>query len=661
MKTKIIFLFSILFIVLYPISAQVIADTARVEVLDEITVIGERTGLINMRSALIQSQTITRDELCKAACCNLAESFETNPSVDVSYSDAATGAKQIKLLGLAGTYVQMLHENVPTLRGISAPYGLSYTPGPWMEAIQVSKGTSSVANGYEAITGQINVEYLKPENSDKIGVNLFASEAGRFEGNINTGFIVNKKISTELLLHASNELFEIDHNKDGFLDQAKTQQYNILNRWDYKTDNYMSRLMLRYVYENRDGGQRNTINNPYKIGINTNRGEFYWKNGYMPDTEPEQSIALILSGSYHRQNSFFGHNKYDAVQGNLYANLIYRVEFEETHKLTVGASANVDNYNEMLKMPDIEHFKNTEITPGIFAEYTFHWKKKLMLLAGVRADHSNLYGFFFTPRIHAKFNFTPDIYLRASAGKGYRSPNILAENSFYLASSRKFNIASGLKQENAWNFGVSGAAHIPVFGRELTLQAEWYYTKFLQQTVVDLDSDPHEVNIGNLHGKSYANSIQIELSYEILRGWTLTAAHRITDTKTTINGVLREKPLTNRYKSLLTTSYKTKLNKWQFDFTAQLNGGGRLPDPDVENPLWKKTFAPYPIFNAQITKNFKTWSIYLGAENLANFTQKNPIIDAENPFGGNFDSAMIWGPIHGRKIYVGFRWGLSRD
>jgi outer membrane receptor for ferrienterochelin and colicin len=637
-------------------SLRIVLD--KVQQLAEVEVVGRAAGLINSRTALFQTQKISTAELQKAACCNLSESFETNPSVDVTYSDAATGAKQIKLLGLSGTYVQMLTENVPTLRGIAAPYGLGYTPGTWMESIQVSKGTSSVLNGYEALTGQINVEYLKPEHSDRLGVNLYASDAGRLEANVNAGFLLNKKLSSGLLLHVDNTSAEWDMNGDGFLDQPKTQQYNVLNRWDYRNENFMSHLLLRYLHEEREGGQLSSFVNPYKIGIAANRYEFFAKNGYILNEDKEQSIALIVSGSYHEHKSFFDVKSYDAGQANLYANFIFQTKLSESQKLSSGASVNLDDYAEVLNTAPIN---KTEVVSGIFSEYTLNRHDKFILLAGVRADYSSLYGFFLTPRVHLKYTISPELYLRTSVGKGYRSPNVLAENSFLLASSRELSIAADLQQEEAWNGGVSATAHIPLFGRELTLQGEWYHTRFIRQVVVDLDTDPHKISIYNLNGQSYANSAQLELSYEILRGWTLTAAHRITDTKTTYNGVLREKPLTSRYKSLLTTSYQTPLKKWQFDFTAQFNGGGRMPDADIVTPLWDKEFKPYTILNAQITKNFRTWSVYIGGENLTNFTQTNPIIDAANPFGENFDAAMVWGPLHGRTLYVGMRWALSRD
>lgn len=626
--------------------------------LNELSVVSRTPGTTKSRTAVFQTEKISAAELCKAACCNLSESFETNPSVDVSYSDAATGAKQIRLLGLPGIYVQTLTENIPNLRGISSSYGMDYIPGPWMESIQVSKGTSSVINGYEAIAGQINVEYKKPQTSEIVGVNMFASDAGRVEANVTASAKLSNTLSTGVLLHASDEYIELDQNGDGFMDMPMTKQYNFINRWYYKNKNYVSQAFIRALYENRMGGQ---LNGNYKIGIETNRYEFFLKNGYIFNAEKGTSIGFIVSGSTHQQDAHYGTKMYDGKQDNLYANLIYQTSFGDMHKLSTGASFNYDNYNEMLDIGTETNYPRKEIVPGAFAEYTFNLNDKFIALVGVRGDYNSVYGGFITPRANIKYNLSKNLHLRASVGKGYRSPNILAENNFILASNRSINIASDLKMENAWNYGASAQAFLHFWGKELNITGEWYYTNFIDQVVVDMDTNPHAVSFYNLNGKSYSSSAQLEANIELFRGFTLTAAQRWTDVKTTINGTLREKPLTNRTKGLVTLSYQTPLKKWQFDFTTQFNGGGRLPDVDASNPLWDTEFKPFTVMNAQITKYFRGWSVYLGSENLTNFRQQNPIIDVNNPFSNDFDATMIWGPVHGRKVYLGFRWAIDRE
>lgn len=626
--------------------------------LSELAVVGKTPGTIKARSAVIQTEKITSAELCKAACCNLSESFETNPSVDVSYSDAATGAKQIKMLGLSGTYVQMLTENIPNLRGISSAYGLGYIPGPWMESIQVSKGTASVINGYEALTGQINVEYKKPQTSEIVAANLFASDAGRIEANVNASAELSKTLSTGVLLHASDELFELDQNGDNFMDMPMIKQYNFINRWYYKTDKFVSQLFFRALSENRLGGQ---LDGNYHIGIDTKRYEFFAKNGYIFDKVRGSSLGFIVSGSIHNQNAMYGAKTYVGKQNNLYLNLIYQTSFGEMHKISAGSGFNFDGYDETLTLAQTTNYPRSEYVPGVFIEYTFDLNDKFIALAGLRGDINSKYGAFLTPRLHLKYNVNEHFNFRASAGKGYRSPNVLAENNFMLASNRALNIAPDLKMEEAWNYGLSSQVLIHLFNKEMSLVAEWYYTYFINQLVADMDTDPHEVSFTNLQGKSFSHSAQIEANLEVVRGLTMTLAHRITNAKTTIGGILREKPLTPRSKSLITASYQTPLKKWQFDFTTQFNGGGRLPDPDIVNPLWKNEFSAYTVINTQITKYFRTWSVYFGAENLTNYIQENPIIDVQNPTSNNFDASMVWGPTHGRKLYIGLRWALDRE
>ena len=638
--------------------------------LSEVSVVAKNFGIIKS-SGVIQTETITGAELCKAACCNLSESFETNPSVDVSYSDAATGAKQIKMLGLSGAYVQMLTENIPSLRGISAPFGLGFVPGPWMESIQVSKGTASVINGYEAITGQINVEYKKPQSNEIASVSLFASDAGRFEINLTTNTKLSKYLSSAMLLHVSDELSARDSNHDGYIDLPMVRQFNFVDRWYYKKDRYVSQFFLRALSENRFGGQ---VTGDYHVGIDSKRYEFFAKNGYVFNYETATSIGFIVSGSFHQEDANYGLKSYNGKQGNLYSNLIFQTNFNKFNKLSTGASFNVDDYTEKMFEAKSDLFLRREFVPGVFAEYSFNFNDKFIALAGLRADYNSAYGSFVTPRLHLKYNPFQYLNFRASAGKGYRSPNVLAENNYLLASNRILTIDPYLKMESAWNYGLSAHSFIPYGARKLNLSAEWYYTNFENQVMVDMDSSPHAVLFFNLDGKSYANSFQFEANSMLFRGFTLNLAHRITDVKAEMWGVLREKPLTNRWKSLLTCSYQTPLKKWQFDFTAQLYGGGRMPDPPVQDPLmknlvnvntsmltWQKEFKPYTMLNAQLTKYFRTWSVYLGSENLTNFVQMNPIVDAQNPFGSNFDASMIWGPLHMRKIYIGLRWSLDSD
>lgn len=626
-------------------------------------------GTIKSRREILQTEKITVKELHRAACCNLSESFETNPSVDVSFSDAVTGAKQIQLLGLAGTYVQTLTENYPNFRGTASVYGLDYIPGPWMESIQISKGAASVKNGYESITGQMNVEYKKPANSDPLSLNVFSSDAGRYEGNADAAFVLNDKLSTGVFLHYSNEQATHDDNNDSFLDAPKKHQFNMMNRWHYMSGRYASQFGVRFLQDYRTSGQTlHTLNevqhnhDPYEISVKANRGEVYSKNSYILDEERNGNVALIFTGSYNDQKSQYAADKYNVYGNNLYASLMYETELGKMHQLSAGLSVNWDKYNQSMYLSQpITNQPNEETATGGYIQYTFNKDDKFIALAGLRTDYSTLHKqAFVTPRLHLKYTPVEWLNMRASAGKGYRTVFVMPENSFFLASNRKIEIESNIKQESAWNYGTSVSFYVPIKGKELTLSGEWYRTDFDNQVVTDVDSDPHAVKFYNLKGKSYANSFQVEASYPLFSGFTILGAYRWTDAKTEYGGRLMKKPLISDYKALVTASYETKMKKWMFDLTAQFNGGGRMPTPDAVNPLWSNTFGSYTILNAQVTKNFRTWSLYAGAENITDFKQKNPIVSPENPFGDDFDATMVWGPTMGRKFYVGLRYTLSR-
>ena len=606
---------------------------------------------------------LSRTELFKAACCNLGESFTTNPSVDVTYSDAATGARQIKLLGLANDYVQMLTENIPDFRGAAAPYGLGYVPGPWMQSIQVSKGSASVKNGYEGITGQINVEYKKPQSEPSLEVNLFGDTKSRLEANFDGNLHFKQpKLSSSLLAHYENGFGHHDDNHDGFLDKPKVRQANVMNRWAWMGEKYIFQAAISALTEKREGGQTNHathISNahPYSIDINTTRLTAFAKNAFILNQEKGTNLALILSGNYHDADATYGMRLFNVTQKTGYASLLFETNFSETHSLSAGLSLNHDFYDQAYRLSHdatlpLTHRDERETTPGAYAQYTLNLHEHLTAMAGIRVDHSSLYGTFFTPRLHLKYSPSQAFNVRLSAGKGYRSVHALTEHTNLLASNRTLTIAP-LNQEEAWNYGISTQTKLPLGGHILDFSLEYYFTNFKEQAVIDYDTDASHIYIHNLNGhRSYSHTMQAEASYTLFRGMTMTAAYRYNLVRQFTGGRVQEKPFQSRYKALLTASYKTPLELWQFDITAQLNGGGRKL-ANIESA--STHFSAYPQLNAQVTRWFRHFSIYIGGENLTNFTQHTPIIDAQNPWSDQFDATQVWGPVHGAMGYAGIR------
>lgn len=634
--------------------------------LAEVVIAQKAIGTHISRITPLFTQKVTGAELRKAACCNLSESFETNASVDVSFSDAISGAKQIQMLGLSGSYSQLMTENIPNIRGLATAFGLNYIPGSWMESIQISKGAASVKNGYESITGQINTEYKKPNESELLFVNLYANDYGKKEGNIYSATKINEKLSTMIFIHAEDFNKKVDKNDDSFLDEPMMKQLNLFNRWKYDDgNNVRAQLGIKILNEERIGGQinydpskpNNTLNG-YGINIKTNRYEVFTKTAYLLKKQGT-NFGFINSFIHHRQNSIFGLKNYDAIENNYYGNLMFQSFIGNTnHSYTTGISYVLDQYEEVLAD---SAFNRKESVPGAFFEYTFHEVDKYSLILGVRTDFHNLHGTLFTPRAHLRIMIDENTTLRASVGKGYRTANIFAENTFLLASSRSIIINEQPEIEKAWNYGINLTKYIDISGKQMSINAEAYYTNFSNQIIIDRDQDISKIFVYNLKGKSYSSSFQVEVNYELFNRMDVTAAFRFNDVKTTINDELLRKPLVNKYKGLVNLSYTTNLNKWQFDFTAQFNGDSRIPSTS-ENPVEYRladSSPTYTILNFQITKYFRKWELYAGGENLTNFKQENPIIAANDPFGEYFDSSLIWGPLTGIKLYAGIRYRIK--
>ncbi len=612
------------------------------------------------------TELITQKELLKAACCNLSESFETNPTVEVNYTDAVTGAKEIQMLGLSGVYTQILTEAIPSLHGLGSVFGLNYIPGPWMESIQISKGAGSVANGHEAITGQINVEYKKPENMDeKMFINVFGDNQGRIELNTINKIKINSKWNYMLLLHGNINDKKFDENNDGFLDMPLTRQINIYNRFRYHSGNKLEgQAGVRVIAEDRIGGQLSFneetdkgTTNAYGVGVSTRRVEVYTKTGLVYPEKSYKSMGLQLQGTYHQQLSYFGLKNYDATQKSFYANYAYITIIQSTiHKLKVGADLKIDHYAETYLKSDS---KRIETVPGTYAEYTFDNGKRWGIIAAGRVDHHNEFGWFFSPRGNIKYNFTPDVIARISGGSGFRTPNIYADNIGVMANNKTLIQLEKPLPEEAWNGGVNLTARFHFLDKEATFSGDYYYTWFVNQFITDQYSVRNLILYYNLHGNSFAQSAQATVTYEPIERLDIKVAFKQDVVKTDyIFQPGAPRPLFPKSKALFNVAYETKKNKWRFDATCQWQGQKPLPAaPGIiytgETAL---SYSPdYFIYNAQVTRIFKNLEVYFGGENLSDFMQKDPIVNPSQPFSSTFDASSVWGPIMGRKIYGGIR------
>jgi outer membrane receptor for ferrienterochelin and colicin len=645
--------------------------------LDTVTITSRKQA--TSRSYLKATNTlfVSSDELLKAACCNLSESFETNPSIDVNFADAVSGTKQIKMLGLNSPYILITTENVPAIRGASQAYGLSFIPGTWVESIQITKGTGSVVNGFESIAGQINAEMVKPSTDDRLFVNAYAGVNGRFELNTHINQKVSDKWSTGLYIHGNLRDQKFDRNDDSFLDVPLKEQINVMNRWQYTNGEkgIVSFINLRYLNDNTQSGQvdfnpdrdRGTTNF-WGSEINTERFEITTKLGYVNPEIPYQSLGFQTAYSYHKQDSYFGLNLYDIEHSSFYSNLVYNsIIADSRHKIKTGLSFTYDAYDELV---NTDNFNRIENSVGGFFEYAFDNLDNLSLTAGLRVDQHNRLGFFVTPRLHVRYTPWEKSAFRFSVGRGKRSANIFAENQNMFASSRQINILNsggsiyGLDPEIAWNYGISYLQGFNLFERKADITFDFYRTDFQNQVVVDWEN-PFEVNFYNLEGDSYANSFQFEFNYNVFEGFDLRTAYKYYDVKTDYNSGQLENPLIPKHRLFANTSYETKIkdngSQWKFDATYNWLGVQRYPSTELSAPEFQlDDYSPsIATLNLQITKVFSPkFEVYLGGENVTNERQSNPIVSADNPFGSNFDSNFVYGPIFGSMYYAGLRYRI---
>lgn len=646
----------------------------KIDSLKTVTVEAKRDKIQKSLLKATNTTVLSSKELLKAACCNLAESFETNPTIDVNYSDALTGTKQIKMLGLTSPYLLIAEENIPSVRGASQVYGMSFTPGTWVESIQITKGAGSVINGYESISGQINTELLKPIKEIPFYLNFYGSTDSRFELNTHLTQKVGQHWATTLLTHGNMRVSMMDKNNDGFLDNPLGRQVNVMNRWQYSNPEtgWVSFLNFRYMRDEKQTGEMHfkpitdkLTTNAWGSEINTDRIDFSSKIGYVWKDAPYQSIGFQNAFSMHNQNSYFGLRTYDIKQNSFYSNLIFNSIIDNTmNKFATGLNLTSDDYNEFVSNQDVSR-RDTSV--GAFFEYTYDNTDNFSIILAGRADYHNRLGFFVTPRIHARYNPWTDAVLRASVGRGKRAANIFAENQPFFGSNRNFNILDtngkiyGLDPEIAWNYGVGFLQKFKLFGMQSDVSVDFYRTDFQNQVVVDALQSYQDVKFYNLRGSSFANSFQAEFNVEIIKHLNFRSAYKFYDIKTDYNSGKYQRPLQARHRFFtnleFATHIKEKGRQWRFDYTLNWTGQQQLPNVNNELPQLSPDFI---VMNAQMTRTFSsTFEMYTGVENLGNYKQHKAIVGSENPFGTNFDSSVVYAPVFGQMIYAGLRFKVK--
>lgn len=613
-------------------------------------------------------ERIGSNELRKAPCCNLSESFETNGTVDVKYADAVTGAKEIQLLGLRGIYTQLMVENRPDFYGLATPYALEYLPGTWLSGIDISKGTGSVKNGMQAITGQINTDLQMPGKDAPLFINLYGEQVGRLEANVHLNKVVNNRFSHGLLLHGSSFQNKLDRDNDGFVDMPLKKQLNGMYRAFFEIPNkWVGRLSVQALTEERQSGQLNnsvTLTNPFLIKAKNDRLSVSGKLGYLGLNRPYKSLGSQWAATYHDVTATYGRNLYSGTQRSFYGNVIYATIISTTdHNINMGGSFQYDDYTEKL---NDKNLSRVDALAGAFGEYTFNRPKlgegynDITFIAGLRADVHQKFGLFASPRLNFKYNFNAGDVIRLAVGRGVRIANPIAENVAFLATNRAIVIAGDLKPEDAWNMGINVVKSFKISGdREARLSVDAYRTQFVNQIVADIETDYKKAQFYNLDGQSYANTILTMLTLPVLKGLDLKFSYKFNDVKTTYATKLLETPLVARHRGLIGVDFKTPDKKWMFNWTTQFVGQQRLADRSYTPTtlgVHSATYSPvYSLTHTSVNFFWKNMEFYTGAENLFGYVQHQAIIAWQDPTSEYFDATQIYAPMMGQRIYAGMR------
>jgi outer membrane receptor for ferrienterochelin and colicin len=649
------------------------------EKLNEVKVETNQKGIQKSLKKVSNVTVVSSNELLKAACCNLAESFETNPSIDVNFSDALTGTKQIKMLGLTSPYILIAEENIPSVRGASQAYGLSFTPGTWVESIQITKGAGSVVNGFESISGQINTELIKPKNDIPFFLNFYGATEGRFELNTHFNHQISDKWASSFYIHGNTRTIKNDMNNDGFLDNPLGKQLNLVSRWQYSNPEkgWVSFFNFKYMNDQKQTGELafnpevdKLTTNYWGSEINTKRFDFTSKTGYVFKDMPFQSIGIQNAFSSHNQDSYFGLRSYSIFQKSYYSNLIFNSIITNTkNKFSTGVNFTLDQYSEFFSTTDFSRIDNSI---GAFFEYTYDSMNKLSFILGSRVDYHNRLGVFYTPRLHVRYNPWEKSVIRFSLGRGKRAANIFAENQHLFGSSRAFSILDtdgkiyGLNPEIAWNYGISFTQNFKLFTKSADVSLDIYRTDFQNQAVVDVMQSPQEVLFYNLKGNSYATSFQFDFNLEIIKHFNLRTSYKYYDIATDYLSGTFQRPLQAKHRFFMNLEYATHIvdkgKQWKFDFTLNWLGKQQLPftltNPQIDQlPAFSPSFN---VLNTQITRTFSSvFEMYIGGENIGNYKQQNAILGANNPFGNTFDTSIVYAPVFGQMYYVGLRYKIK--
>lgn len=619
--------------------------------LETLTVSKKKKGSSIMFAKTIQTENITEKELYKAACCNLAESFETNPAVDASFSDGATGTKTIKLLGLGGKYALLSVENMPRIRGNNLYNGLAAIPGSWVESIQILKGNSSVSNGFEGMSGQINTQLKGLDHAKSIQeINSYVNSLGRYELNGINQIVHTDKLKSAILWNHSSWANKIDQNNDGFYEMPGSNQQNLLLRTKFSPSNKIhNQINLSYNRSEKNGGS-----DLYKFNLNLNEQNYglFGKSGIVLN-DPGKSIGLQYSYNEYAFNGKIGNKSIDSKSEELYLNLMHQSYINNTnHGIKMGVSYLKEKLNDEVVYDDVDssYYRFSRSIIGAFIEYTGTLSDKDQLTVGLRTD---AYGndFYLLPRLNYKHSFNNNLVYRLGAGRAIKSNYFLAENYGSMINNRRvYGLGNLIDPEDSYSLFNSVWYKFKIGYREASLLVEHHYQDFNNRYLAHYQDNALVIK---QHKKATNQSFLVQFNYEVFPGFDLKVAYKYNEQKAEDLGFNQNNLwLLPKNRSFINMSYETRDN-WIFNATLNRIGRQFLPPVNLSDiPVNNEITAFYKL-GAQISKTHKRWRAYLGVENALNVRQENVWfgIESDSP-----EASISYLPPIGTVIHFGINY-----
>lgn len=587
----------------------------------------------------------------------------------------------IHINGMEGAYTMVLIDGMPIVSSLSTVYGLSGIPNSMIERIEVVKGPASSLYGSEAMAGLINIITKNTLRAPLFSADVFATSYGEVNTDIGASFRFGKKVSTLLGVNYFNLPVKWDLNKDGFTDVTLQNRLSVFNKWEFRLKRErMSSVAVRYLYENRWGGQLNWTDkfrgsdSIYGESIYTHRFELIG-NTSLPIKE---NVTLQYSYNYHDQNSWYGVTPFIAKQHVAFTQLYWDKDFKEKHYLTLGTSFRYIYYDDNtvgtnsieagVKVNKPQH----TYLPGVFAQYEFRPNEKHRLLFGGRYDYNLTHGSIFSPRISYKWSPTKNDIIRFNVGNGYRVVNLFTEDHAALTGSREVVIAEELKPERSYNGNINYQRHTNFKKGFIITDVSGFYTYFTNKITGDFDTDPNKIIYNNLKGYAVSAGatlnvdVQFDFPLKISAGVTYNKVYRVD--KDSLGKKVRNIQIhAPEWSGTFAVSYTFSKPQITLDLSGQWTGPMRLP---ILPNDYRPEYSPWHcIMNIQATKKFKFGlEVYAGVKNLLNFMPKNPLMRPHDPFdktvndaqtnpnGYVFDTTYNYAPMQGIRGFVGIRY-----